>query len=285
MASLIARYKSNPEASYQKLRHKTRETYDSLTRRIERDLGSERIRNLDPECVKRIHEDWMSTSGVAMAHSLVTMLRGLATFGWTILKDKACRDLRVALSDLSFPNSKPRTERMTAEHAINARAKAREMGLQSIALAQAFQFDCKLAQKDVIGEWVPRTEPGIEYFVNRDEKWLRGLRWEEIDENLILRHITSWGQKKIEIDLKLAPMVLEELEHAYPGFAGNRARLPAKGPIIRTERKDLPWQSYEFRRKWRQVATRAGVPPNVYNMDSRASEEPQAAQREKGSAR
>jgi hypothetical protein len=34
------------------------------------------------------------------------------------------------------------------------------MGWHSIALAQAIQFDCALRQKDVIGEWVPESEPG-----------------------------------------------------------------------------------------------------------------------------
>ena len=43
-----------------------------------------------------------------------------------------------------------------------------------------------LRQKDVIGEWVPRSEPGPSDIWNSDgEKWLRGLRWQEIDGNLI----------------------------------------------------------------------------------------------------
>ena len=36
--------------------------------------------------------------------------------------------------------------------------KAHEMRRDSIALAQAIQFETGLSQKDVIGEWVPESE-------------------------------------------------------------------------------------------------------------------------------
>jgi hypothetical protein len=84
-------------------------------------------------------------------------------------------------------------------------------GWPSIALAQAFQFECTLRQKDVIGELVPLSEPGVSLVVIRNQKWLRGIVWQEIDQNLILKHVTSKKQKLTEVDLKLAPMVIEEL--------------------------------------------------------------------------
>jgi len=108
---------------------------------------------------------------------------------------------------------------------------------------------------------VPINEPGDSKIISGNEKWLHGLRWEEIDENLILRHMPSHGQNLIEIDLRLIPMVMEELRLVE--------RKPS-GPVVVSERYDLPWQSYEFRRKWRTIAVAAGVPENVRNMNSRA---------------
>jgi hypothetical protein len=71
------------------------------------------------------------------------------------------------------------------------RAAAHKVGWFSIALAQAFQFDLMLRQKDVIGEWVPIDEPSVSDVVSPMGKWVLGLRWSEIDDDLILRHVTS----------------------------------------------------------------------------------------------
>jgi site-specific recombinase XerD len=136
------------------------------------------------------------------------------------------------------------------------------MGRPSIALAQAFQFELMLRQKDVIGEWVPIREPGISDVQADGLKWLRGIRWEEIDQNMVLRHLTSKRQKMIEVSLRNAPMVIEEM-----ALLGAQ---PANGPIIVSEWDRLPWTGPEFRRWWRIVAEAAGVPKEVRNMDSRA---------------
>lgn len=50
----------------------------------------------------------------------------------------------------------------------------------------------------------------------------------------------------------------------------NRHLLPASGPLIINDVTGLPWTANEYRRKWRLVATKAGVPKNVWNMDSRS---------------
>jgi len=68
---------------------------------------------------------------------------------------------RTALSKMRFAMPQPRKERLTSAQANAIRAKAHEMGRPSIALAQAFQFELMLRQKDVIGEYVPIAEAGI----------------------------------------------------------------------------------------------------------------------------
>ena len=42
------------------------------------------------------------------------------------------------------------------------------------------------------------------------------------------------------------------------------------GPLIINEYTNLPYESFEFRRKWRIVANEAYIPKNVFNMDTRA---------------
>lgn len=261
---LIECYKADPDSRYHKLRHRTRLTYDSLLARVEQDYGHIEIKDIRARELMRWHEAW-TKRGTSIAHSLVGMVRSLATFGATLLECKKCVALKVLLHDMRFTNSKPRTERLTAEHAIAIRAKAHRVYKPSIALAQAFQFECILRQKDVIGEWVPQSEPGpLTDIFEGNDKWMRGLRWEEIDDDLILRHMTSKRQKEHEVDLKLAPMVLEELRLQFPNG------LPETGPVIISEKHGVPWRTSEFRRQWREIADKAGVPKGVYNMDSRA---------------
>src|SRR4051794_12072517 len=111
---------------------------------------------------------------------------------------------------LQKPSS--RSAQMTLQHAraICATAHA-HFGWPSIALAQAIQFELPLGQKDVIGEWVPVGEPGESNVVFDGKKWLRGLRWEAVDEDLILRHVVGSGRRHFEVDLRTAPMVMAEL--------------------------------------------------------------------------
>lgn len=262
LVSLSHCYRTDDDSTYRKTRYRTRRHYDTLCARLIKDHGSELIADIRGRHVKRWHEEWCKDGKITMAHALVGMLRTLVNFGATILEEPECTRLAGVLSGMRFEMPKPRDARLTADHAIAIRAKAHELGQHSIALAQAIQFDLMLRQKDVIGEWVPLGEPGVSDVTFRSNKWLRGLRWEEIDVNRVLRHVTSKRQKAIEAPLGLAPMVMEEL-----ALLGT---LPERGPVIVSERTGRPWQTQVFRKVWRDVATAAGVPKDVRNMDTRA---------------
>jgi hypothetical protein len=212
--------------------------------------------------VLRWHEIWSKGGKIAMGHAMVSMFRTLCSFGVTMLEDRECERLSGVLHKMKFKVPRPRETRLTAEQVIAIRAEAHRRGQHSIALAQALQFELMLRQKDVIGEWVPQSEPLISPFLYGTRKWVKGLRWSEIDQNLILRHTTSKRQKDIEVDLKLAPMVMEEL-----ALIGDR---PERGPVIIRESTKRPYDADEFRRLWRGIATAVGVPKTVRNMDSRA---------------
>lgn len=264
LADLIAQYKTDPDSGYRKLRYRSQQNYDSRLRRIERDYGGELVANIKGRQFLRWHEAWIGEKNqIPMAHELMTTLRLLFSFGGATLEDERCKRLSVILSTFRFQKGKPRTERMTAEQATAIRAMAHRMGRPSIALAQAFQFELALRQRDVIGEWVPaseKTEPTD--VVDGLWKWARGIRWTEISEGLILRHTTSKRGKEVEFDLRSAGMVMDELKHLE--------KIPASGPVIVNETTGRPWSAERFRYNWRQIATACGVPKTVRNMDSRA---------------
>jgi hypothetical protein len=284
LRSLIHCYRSDADSPYQNNRYHVRQNRDSMLRRITARHGTEALSDIKARVLLAWHKDWsMDGKRLATGSAFIGQLRALFSFGATLLEDPDCERLCGVMSKMRFKGTKARGVSVTAEHANAIRAKAKEhFGWDSIALGQAFQFECTLRQKDVIGEWVPVSEKGISAVVRGKEKWLRGIVWQEIDENLILRHITSKKLKLMEADLKLAPMVLEELQEVAGGetlimvdpitkkVTVNRHLLPASGPLLTNDQNGWPWSGNEYRRKWRMVARACGIPDEVWNMDSRS---------------
>lgn len=273
MRDLIEAYKTDKVSPYRKLRYRTRQNYNSLLQRVGKDRGAVRLTEIRHRVFLEWHADWSSDGQhIPMAHALIGMVRTLIGFGVVFLEDRECERLSGVLHKMKFEMGKGRDQHLTADQVDAVRVQAHKMGYPSMAQAQALQFDGTLRQKDIIGETVPQSEPGISDVMWRGMKWLRGVRFNEIDENLVLRHVTSKRLKLVEIDLKLAPMLFEEFQVAYCdlGEPLTRAKLPATGPVIVNEDTGRPYLTHQFRRRWRIIARAAGIPDEVQNRDTRA---------------
>ena len=240
LASLIGCYRSH--SAYSVCSFRTRKNYDLLCRQLEREHGGVLVQQIRKGELTRWHEEW-SASGTAGARSLIVMLRILVRFGGITFEDSDCQRIATVICNMNLNRAPTRNEHMTPEQAIAIRLTARRMGLHSIALTQAIQFECGLRQHQVIGEWVPENEPGESEVFDRNQKWLPGLLWSEI------------------ASLQRGPMVTDELARIGD-------QLPRTGPVIVYEMTDLPYRSYNFSRTWRKVANVAGVPGTIWNMDS-----------------
>ena len=252
---LISCYKTHPKSNYSTRRYNSRQSYDSNFRRIERDYGGSLLHQIKQEDLIKWREE-AKADGPHASHSLMVMLRIVFRFG-AALQSSECQRLAAIVSLMHVSPVKVKKEMITAEQVTALRAMAHKRGAHSIALAQAFQFECKLTQLRVLGEWLPESEPGSSDVCARLKKWLSGLRWSDIDEELIL---TVTADRKI--DLKNCPMVMEELAHiGYP--------LPVSGPVIVDEASGLPYLPQQFCREWRAAADAVGIPKSICNMDSR----------------
>lgn len=298
LKDLIDTYQTDPVSTYQKLRYHVRKNHENLLRRLSGQCGNRELSTIKARDFKAWHADWSKGEKFSIGHAFMAQLRTVFSFGATMLENEQCERLCMVLHRMKFPMAQPRTEYLTAAQAVAIRSTAKEwFGWYSMALAQALQFELILRQKDVIGEWVPENEPGESDVTWQGEKWLRGLRWSEIDDNMVLRHVTSKKQKDIQIDLRNAPMLVEELEELFPGFVTvtgermddatgeviqektfHRDMLPTTGPIVICDVTGMPWYASEYRRKWRLVANQAGVPKEVRSMDSRAGAITEATQ-------
>lgn len=263
LAGLTEQYRTHKASSFHKLRYEPRRNSRRLTERLDEQYGSTPLSAIRAATIQIWYDGWAGAGKVAMAHSFIAQLRTIFGFGLLMLEEKECERLCITMNKMRFRHVQPRTVWLTAEQATSIREAARRhFGWYSIALAQAFQFELMFRQKDIIGEWVPEGEPGESDVHHAGMKWHRGIRWDEIDDNMMLHHVTSKRQKAIDIDLRKAPMVLEELK-----FLNYRS---PTGPIIICDTNGLPWTACEFRRKWRIVAEHCGIPKEVRNQDSRA---------------
>lgn len=261
LKGLIFCYTHDQLSPFHKLRYGSRKGYMEFMGRIEKDHGGAKVRGLSGRDMDGWHSTWKADSGVSLAHGQMRMLRTLLAYGATMLDSDDCAILSAKLGKMRFEMAPARTSFLTADMVIAIRKLAHDKGLHSLALAQAFQFEAMLRQRDVIGEWVPESEPGPGFAFWRTQKWQRGLLWSEIDGTRVLRHNTSKRNKVIEIDLTLLPMVSEELD---------RADRKDFGPVIVYESTERPYTAWHYRDLWRELANECGIPKTVRNMDSRA---------------
>jgi hypothetical protein len=269
-AGLIAAYRTHEKSPYQQLKHKVRVSYDNGLDRLVSEVGSERVIDWSADRIKAIYgENWAADGKISMGHSMIGKLRLVSRFGAVVLNDDASIRLNAILGSMRFAATKRRTALLTRDHARAVRITAHEhFGWSSIALAQALKFECpKLRQTDIIGEWVPIGEPGTSDITKDDQKWLHGLRWSDIDDNMILRRELTTGRqnqrKMVELNLRRFAMVMEEI---------NRIPLASRtGPMVVCEFSGVPWTGNEFRRKWRIVAAKAGVPFEIQFSDGKGA--------------
>ena len=91
--------------------------------------------------------------------------------------------------------------------------------------------------------------------------------WAVIDEHLVLRYTPAKTQftsgEKVALDLKLMPMVMEELAKVLVEVR--------KGPLIINPATGLPYRSWYYGRVWDKVRKLTGIPKAVWNRDLRAA--------------
>lgn len=277
VGALITAYQTDPDSPYHGATYQSRKGFDFHLGRINAAHGEEKLADLGARDFKHWYEDARWPDGkdgrdkVSTAHGMITVVRIMLSFGYSFEIEKAppntmsqCARLKLILSEMKFEKGKARTEAMTLRQCEDVIAAANAKGVHSIALAQALAFDLGLRQKDIVGEYVPLSEPGISSITRKGMKWLRGIVWEEISSTMILVHKISKSRqgKVIEVDLNYHPMIMLEL-----------AKIPPEkrfGPVVICERTGKPWRQSSYRGEWRKLATIAKVPKNIFHMDNRA---------------
>ena len=265
MASLADHFASDEDSPYRSCKWNTQRLYDQGIKILKATVGARVVRDLVGTDFQRWQRNWAlpaAEGGKPRAHRAkhtMDLARRVIAYGVICGYADCIRADRI-LGKMRFAAPPARREKMLAEHVVAIRAKAHEMGLPSIALATALQFDLAMRQKDVIGEWAPIADGSTAGITFRGRRWVHGLTWQNIGADMILRKTHVKTGIEIEYDLAVAPNVLAEL-----ALAGRRI-----GPVIISEITGDPYRNTKYAETFRKVAKSAGIPPNVWSMDARA---------------
>lgn len=261
ISSLIILYRTDENSPYQALKHATRiRDYDPTLRLISKTVGARQIQALKGEDFRRWYREWGKGGLTRRAHGAIRKLRSVMSYG-VEQKLRGCSQAREILSLIRFATPEARTIKMEFAHAKAICDKALEMGRPSIAITQAIQWDTALRRIHVIGEWLPVEEGDTGGIIRGKTKW-RGLTAADLSADKVLTvAVTSKGKRATRHDLTACPLVLEVLKSAT---------LPSVGPLIVSEKTGMPYRENYYALDWREIAKAAGVPENVWSMDTRA---------------
>lgn len=270
LKSILEKYQTEPDSSYFALRPKSRKPYDFYIAKLIHEVGDRRIDKISGIDLKRWHDAWSSNGKhLAAAKMMRAVIDAAVTYG-VMSRITPCIELREVLKAASrrLPGPKRREIVITADEVIALRKAAHAAGRPSSALAYALVYETTLRLWDTIGQWVPMDAPGVSEVINprTGNKWF-GLRWEDIDANLVLRYVPSKTSMKtglaVSYPLSQAQMVMEELEH-WP--EDKRA-----GPVIVYEKNGRPYLSEVFSSMWSADRAASGAQEGAWARDLRAS--------------
>jgi hypothetical protein len=266
--SLSRLYQQHADSPFHDVKHNTRKTYSDSLKVIENTVGNRLVRAVTIVDVRRWFKLWRAPKieggepRASRAHDAVSMLRTILRFGFA-LGYPDCAALVERLKMVRFENAGAREQEMTAAQAMAfirvALGRGDDRG-RNMAIGVAAQFELALRQKDIIGEWGP-ARPGVAGAVYAGaEMWTGAFRWENIP-GWRFRLKTSKNRARAEFYLDDYPMLFPLLE-AVP-------HAERSGAIVKGE-YGLPIRERSYRKWFREIGRAAGIPDEIWSMDSRA---------------
>jgi hypothetical protein len=249
--ALIDIYRHDTTSSLHTVKHSTKiRDYEPSLRVLTATVGARRVDALKRSDFIRWFTEWKK-KGHRRASGAIKLLRLVISYG-AGERLHGCAQARAILSDIKFEQPEPRTVAMTYEQCLAIVTKSAELECPSIGFVEALKFETALRRIDVIGEWAPTTD-------GEPFRW-SGLTMGDI-KGMVLRIKTSKTNAEVARDLNVMPLVTEALK-AY--------KLPEIGPVVIDEDHGKPYWENRYTEKFRKVRDAAGVPANVWSMDSRA---------------
>jgi hypothetical protein len=259
--SVFDNYETHRLSPYKKMVRTSRSACEWQVKVIRQTVGARRVEAL--EGIDFLEWYWNyrtpkkegDPDTIRKAHAIMGRFRAGFTFA-ALLGLPHAKRLRDALALCEFENAPARTQQVTYHQTVAFIAKAHGLGCHDMALAQALQFELTLRQTDVIGKYETKFDaPDIEF-------WVSGIQWDEIASDGTLSHMTGKKKRPVHLPTNAYPLVRAEFAR-FP-------ELPKTGPIVLDSKTGKPFRYAVYKDRWREIADAAGIPPDVWNRDTRA---------------
>ena len=260
---LIQRYLTDELSPFREVKANTRDIYRWHMNRWQEMVGETFVETTTYAVLKgwqRIMRE--KGRSVAYIKRMFTHLRIIASYG-VALRISGARDVKEVLGELRVAGASARTKAPTPDQIAAVIAKADAAGETAFALGLSIQWWLALRAADVRGQWLRmqkgETPSGI---VRGGFRWADGLTWDMIDGAILTKTPSKTADKMPEplvFDLSLCPDVLSRLQAMPKGV----------GPVI-VDRNGMPYRKESWSALWRQFRKAAGVPDDIWMMDTRA---------------
>lgn len=242
---------------YTKVRHKTRKEYRALMDAIadapmkQGTFGDRQARVIDAAAADKLYAK-LKPRGERQAAYMMSLCR--TVWGWAARHSAKTGVKENPFAGMGIRSKPVKGNRPTSRAEYDAyRAKAREMGYQSMATAAALAFEACQRVWDVFG------------FVDEDGRFERGIRWDGYQPGVMLRLVQSKTGNVVEIPLSdvddhgnavvLYPEMEEELDRSGPPVAGEL--------IVRDERSGQPYKLDWMQKLHRKIRIAADLPDGM----------------------
>ena len=267
LGSLVRCYQTDEASPYRELKWNTQRTYDQVLGVVEKAFGTRTLSAIGIVDFRKWYDaakQPKSPGGperIRKAHGIISMIRRLMGYG-IAAEHAGCDRLAAVLEVSRFKQPGRRRIKLELHHVEAFISKAIEMDRVSLAFGTVIQFETILRQRDVIGEWEPIRNSDATGITLNGRRWVNGLTWADLGKDFeLFKDTTKTGQTAAH-DLKLSPLIARVMDHIPLA-----SRI---GPLIIDELAQRPYAMHAYTREWRKVATAAGIPKNVWNMDARA---------------
>jgi hypothetical protein len=254
---LIGRYKTDEYSPFHNVKSNTRLSYLAQFKHWEDAIGGVEIAKTDYEAIMRwikVMKDKNRT--VDHISRMFRHLRILTSYG-VMVKAVGAKDVRDILSEMKLKSPRPRTQSPTQAQIEGIIAAADKAGNKAFALGLSFQWWLTLRAVDVRGQWLKDGDT---------KRWADGLTWAMISKDLYtLTKVPSKTEESMPEALVWDLTPLLDLRRRL-------SEIPMEsriGPVI-VQSNGVPFLSRRWSMLFRKFADRAGVPKEVWGMDTRA---------------
>lgn len=269
-------YQEHPLSRFQKVKRNTRKSYIDSLKIIEATVGARLIKNVTVPDVLHWYDQWRKPAleggkeRIDRASDATAQVKAVLRF-CASMRLPFCKQLSEELSLVRFEKGGAREQELNSGMCGAFIAKALELGQTSViplararymAIGVAAQFELMLRQKDIIGERLPLGTEAPHALHCGQFLWSGYFRWENIPGwRWRMKTSKSKYRAAAEYDLTkyglLFPL-LDSVPHDQ-----------RTGAIIKDETL-RPVREGSYRKWFRQIARAAGIPDDVWSMDSRA---------------